>query len=65
MFFQFQYISIHIHIRLKSEKERTEKRRKFYMLAIRVHTRESKLSPFIGQPGEGGRAAAVKRKGCM
>lgn len=58
-----QYIPFHIHIRLssKSERERKrirEKKREFYALAIRVHTRESKLSPFIGQPGKGGRAGS-------
>lgn len=50
----------------KGKKEnRRKEARVLHALAVRVHTRESKLSPFIGQPGKGGRAAAVKRKGCM
>lgn len=52
-------------IRLGNERRtrRREKRerRELYTLAIRVHTRESKLSPFRAG---GGRAAAAKWKGC-
>jgi len=47
-------------------KEKREKRREFYALAIRIHTRESKFSPFIREIRERvGRQAAAKRKGCM